>query len=275
MGRSLLLRAPLGLVLAAGLVAAASAQDNAIRIAPRDQVTVTVWNEPNYSGKYLVDPDGTFDYPPIGRIKAGGLTPRDVAASLTKVLGEKYLVNPQVTVELLQSARMKVLVSGAVHAPAAYQFVPGTRLLEVLLQAGSTTDDAGDEALIIPAGVDPSAAQTGHPDAASTVHVDLQALLSGVMKDNVQLHDGDTVIVPKAQPIYINGYVKSPGQYYARKGMTVEQAVTLAGGLSDQGTFRGLKIMRLVNGKKKELKDVKKTDLVMPGDTITVGRRIL
>jgi polysaccharide export outer membrane protein len=56
--------------------------------------------------------------------------------------------------------------------------------------------------------------------------------------------------------------------------MTVLQAISTAGGLSERGSNRGLKIVRIVNNKRKEL-DAKPTDIVRPGDTIVVRQRLL
>jgi polysaccharide export outer membrane protein len=72
--------------------------------------------------------------------------------------------------------------------------------------------------------------------------------------------------------IYIYGQVRSPGAYPVQKGTTVMQALTLAGGLTDRGSTRRIKILRTVDGKKKELA-VKLTDLVHPGDTVIVSER--
>jgi protein involved in polysaccharide export with SLBB domain len=56
--------------------------------------------------------------------------------------------------------------------------------------------------------------------------------------------------------------------------MTVLQVLSLAGGLTDRGSDRRISITRTVDGKKKELKGVKLTATVLPGDTIVVGQRI-
>jgi hypothetical protein len=59
--------------------------------------------------------------------------------------------------------------------------------------------------------------------------------------------------------------------------MTVRQALALAGDVTEKGTHRGLKILRKVAGKPEpqEIKDVKLEDIVQPGDTIIVARRIM
>ena len=86
------------------------------------------------------------------------------------------------------------------------------------------------------------------------------------------LKDGDTVVVPKAQGVYVFGQVKAPGAYAMEKGTTVLQALSLAGGVTDRGSTGRVKIVRTVDGKKKEIK-AKLTDMVEPGDTLIVGER--
>jgi protein involved in polysaccharide export with SLBB domain len=56
--------------------------------------------------------------------------------------------------------------------------------------------------------------------------------------------------------------------------MTLLQALTLAGGVSDKGSLRGIKAQRLVKGEKKEI-SLKVTDPILPGDTILVRQRML
>jgi polysaccharide export outer membrane protein len=88
----------------------------------------------------------------------------------------------------------------------------------------------------------------------------------------VQLQDGDTINVPKAQSVFVTGQVKSSGAYAVERGTTVLQVVSLAGGLTDRGADGRIRILRTVNGKKVELK-AKLTDIVEPGDTIVVPER--
>ena len=92
------------------------------------------------------------------------------------------------------------------------------------------------------------------------------------MKQNIELHDGDTIFVPRAESVYVFGQVKNPGAYPIQKDTTVLQALSLAGGVTPQGAMNRTKILRIVNGEKRELK-VKVTDIVQPGDTIMVPER--
>jgi polysaccharide export outer membrane protein len=104
------------------------------------------------------------------------------------------------------------------------------------------------------------------------VRASIKDLESGAMSQNVELHDGDTIFVPRAESAYVFGQVKNPGAYAIQKDTTVLQALSLAGGVTENGAMNRVKVVRLVKGEKKELK-VKLTDLVKPGDTIIVPER--
>ena len=87
-----------------------------------------------------------------------------------------------------------------------------------------------------------------------------------------EAEDSDTIIVARAQAVYVFGQVKSPGAYPIERDTTVLQALSLAGGVTDRGSTGRIKIVRTVDGKKKEIK-VKLTDVVEPGDTVIVAER--
>jgi polysaccharide biosynthesis/export protein len=95
------------------------------------------------------------------------------------------------------------------------------------------------------------------------------------MEQNVALRDGDTIFVPKAESVYVYGQVRSPGAYALQQSQTtVLQALSLAGGATDRGAVNRVRIVRIVNGEKVELK-VKLSDLVRPGDTLIVPERYI
>jgi polysaccharide export outer membrane protein len=102
--------------------------------------------------------------------------------------------------------------------------------------------------------------------------VSLLELQSGNPEKNIALEAGDTVYFPKASQVYVMGSVARPGPYRYQEGMTVMQALTLAGGATERGSAGRTKVMRIVDGKKVERK-VKATDLVLPEDTLVVPER--
>src|SRR5262245_33639896 len=88
-------------------------------IGPGDVLTIAVWGHPDLSRDYTVDPDGFTPFPLISRVKAGGLTTRQVAASLTDLLGKDYLVNPQVIVSVKEYQSQKGTNLGGAGRPGA------------------------------------------------------------------------------------------------------------------------------------------------------------
>jgi polysaccharide export outer membrane protein len=151
----------------------------------------------------------------------------------------------------------------------------------------TTPDDVflPDETKIPPEGVptpppDAEAAQgasvaAGLPFAvpgSEVFRISLLELQSGNPEKNIQLKAGDTVFFPRAAQVYVMGSVARPGPYRFQEGMTVLQALTLAGGVTARGSAGRTKVVRIVNGKKVEQK-VKSTDLVRPEDTLMVPER--
>lgn len=77
-----------------------------------------------------------------------------------------------------------------------------------------------------------------------------------------------------AARFYVTGYVKTPGSFVLEPGMSVRQAIAMAGGLTERGSTRGTKISRKIDGKTVEV-DVTMSELVQPEDTIIVRQRLL
>jgi len=257
----------------AALPRASSAQNTNYVIGPQDVLNITVWEQADLSGKFSVEADGSFSFPLLGRIKAGGMTLRAVEDELKTKLGEGFFKNPQVTVSVEQYRSQRVFVVGEVRTPGAYSLSGDTTLIEALARAGSTSADAGGEVLIIRSPGNVGAPVLPNQDGrAEVIHIDLHELQTGLLSQNAQLHDDDTIFVPRAELIYVFGQVQNPGAYPYQRGTTVLQALSLAHGVTDRGASGRAKVVRIVNGKKTEVK-VKLDDLVKPGDTVVVPER--
>ena len=99
-----------------------------------------------------------------------------------------------------------------------------------------------------------------------------QTLIEKILsrKCGKEVKAGDIVIVPRADMFYIYGEVKSPGRNRLEANMTVMQALSVAGGLTERGTERGIRVKRRNSeGEIKEIK-VELTDLLQPDDVVYV-----
>jgi polysaccharide export outer membrane protein len=266
---------PLLAVLTLLFAASGLAQVNNYVVGPQDVLSITLYDQQELSGKYTVEADGTFTFPLIDRVKAGGLTLRQIEQALRTQLSDGFFKNPQVSVSVEQYRSQRVFVVGEVRTPGPYQLVGDMTLIEALARAGSTTDEAAGEALIVRfanGGESTGPVLPEEKSGADVLRVDIKALQSGRLSDNPTLRDGDTIFVPRAELVYVFGHVHSPGAYRLQRGATVLQALSLAGGVTDRGATGRVRIARVVEGKKTELR-VKLEDVVLAGDTIIVPER--
>ena len=91
----------------------------------------------------------------------------------------------------------------------------------------------------------------------------------GDVTANVPVYNGDSIYVPKAAFVYVNGEVRTPGAYKVTKGLTVLKSITLAGGFTPKASEGRTKIIRKTDQGEVKIK-AKMDDLVMPDDVILV-----
>ena len=248
------------------------------QVGPTDVVGIKVFGEENLSNNYTVDSDGSITFPLLGRLQVAGKTTREIEEHITKLLDADFIRNPQVSVEIATFRSRSIFVLGEVRNPGRYTINGPQTLLEVIAHAGSTTPTASDTIIVqrfkegIAASV--SAAMPDDARTAEVLRVSLEDLRQGRLHANILLQDADTIIVPPAERYYVDGFVKQPGSFVIRPGMTVRQAIAEAGGISERGSTRGIKIIRKVNGKEVEI-DAQMSDVVRPNDTIRVRQRLI
>jgi len=261
-------------ILTLGLVASAQVPVTNYVIGPEDVLTITSFDQDDITGKYQVDADGTFSFPLIGRVHAGGLTLRQLQAELVKRLKEGFFKDPQIGVAVEQYRSQKFHIVGEVRTPGTYPLAGDMNLMEALARAGSATPTAAGEVLIVRAKTQDVADGPTLPnrDDVDVTTIELKALQSGRLAQKFALRDGDTIVVPRAESVYVFGQVRNPGAYPVQKDTTVLQALSLAGGVTDRGATGRIKIVRMIDGKRVEIK-AKLDDLVRPLDTIMVPER--
>ena len=243
--------------------AQAGASSTPYRIGPADALLITVTGEDALSGKFIVDSDGMFSFPYLNRVRASGMTAAELQERLASQLRAGYLRNPQVRVEVDSFRSQSVMVIGEVRQPGKIPMTGSSMtLLEALVAAGSATVQASNEIIVRHKSVDGKESED--------VRINRKELELG--RNDIPLRDGDIINVPSAQHFYLEGFVRTPGQYILDSGMTVRQAIALAGGLNERGSDRDIKATRMVKGKMSEV-SLKLDDKVLPNDTIHVRQR--
>ncbi len=216
------------------------------RIGADDQLAITVLQAPELNTTARVSEQGAISLPLLGSVRAGGLTTLELEHAIEEQYAQKYIKNPEVTVQVTDLRSHPVSVVGAVRRPGILQVRGSTTLLEVLSLAGGVADDAGDAVVVLRKG----------PSEVSSTEVKLKALME--LRDprlNVAIHPGDVVNVRGADVIYVVGAVKKPGAY-AMPGndrVTVLRALALGEGLTPLASHNDALVVRTVEGRRVEI----------------------
>jgi polysaccharide export outer membrane protein len=212
-------------------------------IGPRDVLAITVWGQADLSRDYTVDPDGFIPFPLIGRVKAVGSNPKELAAQLTELLGKDYLVNPQVIVSVREYLSQKVQVLGAAEKPGVYYLTGPTSVLEVLSKAGGLASTAGKQVILLR---NHPAAAAGTASVDPVLRLSLEKIQAGDPAENTRVQNQDTIIVSKAltNSYFVFGEVKKPGGYTLDKETNILEGITIAGGFTDKAAPSRTRVIR-------------------------------
>lgn len=231
-----------------------------------DLLKITVYDNPDLTSEVRVSGEGKITVPLIGEVQVKSLTATAIGKKLAGLFADGYIKNPQVSVFILEYKSKKVTLLGEFTKPGLIEMRGNSTLMEVISSAGGITVNAG-ETLYIQRNVIKGGAD--HKDDI-TITVDLVKLLEGGdIKLNVPVLDGDSIYVPRAAFVYVNGEVKNPGAFKITKGLTVLRSITLAGGFTQKASKKGTEIVRK-NGKSEKTIAVKMDDLVQADDIIVV-----
>lgn len=212
---------------------------NEYKIGVNDILEIRVYEEPDLSKTTRVASDGTISFPLLGDIKTAGLTARELEKNLTELLARDYLVNPHVSVFVKEYAKISIL--GQVVKPGTYEIKGGLTLTQAISMAGGFTDiaDTSKVSLIrVVAG------------EKETNEIDLGQILERSAPD-IEINGNDTIIVSEGGQVFVVGQVTRPGAYRLKRGLTVVDVISLAGGLTQIAAPNGTKVIREENGGKK------------------------
>ncbi len=244
-------------------------------IGPADRVRISVWDEPDFDVELPVRPDGRISLSVIGDVPAAGFTPEQLANIISRKLGGLSNLDlskePQVSVLVTQINSFKVHIEGEVARPGGYVFRQPTTLLQLLAQSGGVTTKADLKNSYL--------LRDNQKQA-----VDFYALwVKGNPSQNISLSPGDLVFIQNNfdSRVIIMGKVKTPRIISYKSGLTILDAVLQAGGFTEKGAQKNLKIMRYSDGQRKSFtinldnvltqKNASRYLNLMPKDIIIVG----
>jgi polysaccharide biosynthesis/export protein len=155
-------------------------------IGPDDTLNISVWKEPDLTNTLPVRADGMISMPLLNDVQASGLTPMQLAASITEKL-KKFVSDPRVTVIVTQMNSQRVYVTGEVLHSGAMSLTPDMTVLQALATAGFT-QFANTKGIYV------LRAENGQQ---KRFPVNYKKLIKGeASNQNILLKPGDTLVVP-------------------------------------------------------------------------------
>lgn len=241
--------------------AAASAPDSTanspyseIKIAPGDVISIATYGAPELTTSVQttsggialgatsaalqglkVDSNGEIALPYLGSVRLAGLTPAEAGAYLKNALKQGgFLVDPQVSVQLVDSPTRAITVIGEVMKPTPIPAFGHLRLLDAISACGGFTPLASHSITI---------RRVGEPDP---ILVELGTNAKSTGASDVPLLPGDTVIVSKVGSVFVLGYVKTPAAIPLANNapITVLRALAMAGGVNYGAGLSKARIIR-------------------------------
>jgi polysaccharide export outer membrane protein len=207
---------------------------SSLRLEAGDLVEIAVYNVPELATKARVSTRGEIYLPLIDYLHIAGLTTEEAEDLIQKRLSDGgFVKNPHVTLFVDQYASQGASILGEVVRPGVYP-VPGQqRLFDLISAAGGFTEKAGRSITVT---------HRDQPDKPVTVP--LSRNVSDDMQSNITVLPGDTIIVRKADLVYVVGDVGRPSGFLMDSAhLTVLQAIALAGGTTRTANLGGTRII--------------------------------
>jgi len=217
-----------------------SADKEQLRIGAGDLVDVEIFNTPELSApKLRVDQFGNITLPAIGHpVMIAGLSTSAAAAQIREQLqAAEIMPDPQVTVFIVEYATQGITVLGEVRAPGTYTLLGRHSLYDALSAAGGPTPTEG-ASIVITRANDPS-----HP-----LTIDVKSANYSELQKATIVYPGDTIVVSRAELVYVVGDVVRSGAYYMQYGrpLTVLELMSLAAGINRTAKMSKCSVVRKV-----------------------------
>ena len=193
-----------------------------IPIGPGDLLDVEIFNTPELSGRLRVDQLGRITLPLGGDVEVRGLTVAGAADLIrTTLISSKIMLQPTVMVNIIEYATEGVTVLGEVRSPGIYTLLGPHSLYDALASAGGATSSEGATITITHAG------DATHPKVVQVTTPNYSA-----EQKSTVIEPGDTILVARADLVYIVGDTVRSGAFYIQNGqpLTILDLVSLANG---------------------------------------------
>jgi protein involved in polysaccharide export with SLBB domain len=205
------------------LLAASLAFGQEYHLGAGDRVQVRVFDELALSGDFIVPASCELDLQLVGAVPVCGKSPRDVGLAIEALYADGYLLRPRVEVTVIGYGSQTVEVKGAVKTQGVQVLTGPTTLSRIITMAGG------------PSEINVVEVDVYHADGTQQTY---QISKLETMDPPVYVESGDIVNLKFGRNVYLGGRVARDGPVPYREGMTVTQALGMAGGLEETASNR-------------------------------------
>jgi len=210
----------LGLIVVATTPAQAAEPLPDYRIGIDDVLAISVWDNKDVDQVIFVRPDGKISLPLAGEIDVRGMSVADLETRLNE-LYQRTIKGALVTVIVKEIRSRPIFFIGGVGRVGSMQLTQDWTLLQAISAAGGLVPQANLEAAYVLRG-------------DKVLRVDFQRLIQKAdTTQNIRVQAGDTIVVPVADFVYVQGEVKAPGNLKHTSDLTMLTAIAQAGGLTN------------------------------------------
>ncbi len=238
----------------------------AIKLGAGDLLEVSVYNVPELTTKVRIGSNGDVYLPLIDYVHISDLSVEEAQSLIGKRLSDGgFVKDPHVTIFVDEYNSQGAAILGEVLRPGTYPVLGPRKLFDLISAAGGLTDKAGGGVTVTH--------RDGHSNPAT---LPITQDLSANSESNISILPGDTIVVRRADIVYVVGDVNHPSGFMMNTGrLTVLQAIALAGGTTRTSKLNAVKIIRKTpNGVQqtdvylKKMLQAKAPDLEMRADDI-------
>jgi polysaccharide export outer membrane protein len=233
--------------------------DQSYILGPGDVVEADILGRTDFDVRARIGTDGKIELPYLGSVDAANRTTLELTDQVKKALETGgFFSHPILKIDIVSYASRYVIVLGDVKTPGLVPVDRAYRLSEILARVGGVAQGAADYIVLTP--------QNG-----PSRNLPIKTLATGDSKQDPFVSPGDKIYSPDAELFFVSGQVKGPGTFPVEPDMTLRMAIARAGGITDLGSERRVKITR--HGAKLDGVDLDATK-IQPGDVIVVGERL-
>jgi polysaccharide export outer membrane protein len=207
----------------------------AVRLGPGDLLEISVYGVPELTQRVRVANSGEVSLPLIDRVPLAGRTVEEAQSEIERLLVEGgYLNQPHVSILVLEFGS-GVNLLGEISRPGIYPAPGSRRLLDIIAAAGGLTANAGRVITI---------SHRERPDDPETVI--LSSDPKQTLQRNVDVLQGDTIIVSRAGVVYVVGEVQQPSGFIMESSqtLTVLKAIAMAHGTTRVAALDKSRVIR-------------------------------